>query len=100
MTDKNNLQLTLQVLSDSITNNKALLGGGAFLGLAISMFTNGAPKVEMASIYHCFASTKPYMPYLYAAATGALVLGIGKIVLNSFCQNLERVEKETPRDIL
>jgi hypothetical protein len=95
MKDKSNLQLAFCVLSDSITNNKALLSCGAVLGMTMRMFTNGFPKLEMASIYQCFASTKPYVPYLCAAAGGAVVLGVGKIVLNSFCQSLEKAEKET-----
>ena len=95
MKDKSNLQLAFCVLSDSITNNKALLGGGALLGMTMKMFTSGIPKLEMATVYQCFASTKPYVPYLCAAAGGALVLGIGKIVLNSFCKGLEKAAKET-----
>jgi hypothetical protein len=35
------------------------------------------------------------VPYLCAAAGGAVVLCFGKIVLNSFCQSLEKAEKET-----
>ncbi len=88
-----NPQLAFQVLSDSVTNNKALLGGGAFLGATIRICANGIPNLDRASIYHCFASTKPYLPYLFAAVGGAIVLGIGKIVLNSFCEALERAEK-------
>ena len=93
-----NSQFAFQVLSDSVTNNKALLSAGALLGMTMKMFTNGIPKLEMASIYHCFASTKPYVPYLCAAVGGGIVLGIGKIVLDSFCANLEKAaEEETSR---
>lgn len=100
MKNKNTPQLAFRVLSDSITNNKALLGTGAFLGVTTQMCSNGIPKINMASVYYCFASTKPYLPYLYAAVGGAIVFGIGKIVLNSFCKSLEEAQKEKYNEIL
>ena len=89
-----NCKLAYHVTSDSVKNNKLLLLGGAILGEAIGVFYMGAPNIDLNKVYKCFTAMSEYSPYLNAAVGGAVILGIGKILLNSLFIEMENKAKE------
>lgn len=89
-----NCQLVYHVASDSVKNNKLLLLSGAILGESVGIFYMGAPNIDLGRIYKCFTALSEHSPYLKAAVGGAIVLGIGKILMKSLFFEMENKAKE------
>jgi hypothetical protein len=90
--------IATQVIYDGVVNNKYLLLAGGVLGLACNALADKRPHIDMGNVWNSFASVAPYTPYLKAAVAGAAIIGIGKVLLDSFCKRIEKAAKHAPDD--
>ena len=92
---KARVSLATNVIYEGVNNNKLLLLAGAIIGEGLGILYLGVPEIDFINLYKCLASTRPYLPYLGAAIGGAVVMGLGKIALNTLFYEMDAKSKET-----
>lgn len=98
MTIIKTLGLAGHVVWDGVNNNKALLLSGATLSTGIGVLRMGVPEISFNNIYHCFSAMRPALPYINSAIAGAVIAGLGKVLINVLLQEIEKKGNETVRE--